>query len=121
MLEEIVLLAFSPLTAGYLTGKYQDGIPKGSRMTFQKTMGGRATERVLPAAAAYLEIANKHGLDPTHMALAFCRQRPFAVSAIFGATTQAQLEHILDGKDLVLSDEVLADIDVAHRAHPMPF
>jgi len=32
-----------------------------------------------------------------------------------------QLEHILAGKDLRLSDEVVAEIGQAHRAHPMPF
>jgi hypothetical protein len=33
----------------------------------------------------------------------------------------AQLEHIAEGRDLVLSEAVLADLDEANRAHPMPF
>lgn len=121
VLEDVVLLAFSPLGTGYLTGKYQDGTPVGSRMTHGPTMGGRETPRVRAAVAGYLDIAHKHGIDPIHMALAFCRQRPFPVSAIFGATHMDQLQHILEGKDMVLADEVLADIDAAHRANPMPY
>lgn len=120
--EDVVLLSFSPLAAGLLTGKYQNGaVPEGSRMALNVNLGGRKTARVFDAVAAYLEVAQKHGLDPVHMAMAWQRSRPFPVSAIFGATTLAQLEHILAGDDLVLSDEVLKDIDTAHRAHPMPY
>jgi len=84
-------------------------------------LGGRITDRVFPAVAAYLDIANRHGLDLVQMALAFTVQRPFPVSTIFGATTTAQLAHIIEGADLTLSQEVLAEIDTAHKAHPMPF
>lgn len=120
--EDVGLLAFSPLATGFLTGKYQgDAMPKGSRMTYGEGMGGRNTQRVRPAAAAYLDIAQRHGIDPVHLALAFCTSRPFMASAIFGATTQPQVENILRGADTELSDEVLSEIDQAHRAHPMPF
>lgn len=120
--ENVGLMAFSPLAAGYLTGKYQNGaVPGGSRMSINGDLGGRATDRAPAAVEAYLEIARKHGLDLVHMALAWCMQRPFMMSAIFGATTADQLAHIIAGKDLVLSDEVMSDIDAAHRAHPMPY
>ena len=126
--EQVTLLAFSPLAAGLLTGKYQDGAePEGSRLavaraTGQKpTLGGRLTERVRPAVAAYLEIAARHGLDPVHMALAWQQTRPFAISAIFGATTSTQLDHILGAADMDLPQEVLDEITAAHRAHPMPY
>lgn len=120
--EDVGLLAFSPLATGFLTGKYQgDAMPEASRMTHQHEMGGRNTARVRPAVAAYLEIAERHGLDPVHLSMAFCTSRPFMASVIFGATTQAQLERILAGSGIVLSDEILAEIDAAHRAHPMPF
>jgi aryl-alcohol dehydrogenase-like predicted oxidoreductase len=42
-------------------------------------------------------------------------------SAIFGATTMEQLEHILDGADVVLSQECLDDLNAAHKAYPMPY
>ncbi len=120
--EDIGLMAFSPLAAGLLTGKYQDGeVPQGSRMTFVPEMGGRKSPRVFDAVAAYLDIADRYGLDPVHMALAWCRARPFMMSAIFGATRVAQLEHVLAGADLELSDEAMTEINAAHRAHPMPY
>ncbi|WP_170328965.1 aldo/keto reductase [Ruegeria arenilitoris] len=120
--EDVGLMAFSPLGAGFLTGKYQGGaVPDASRMSLNPDMGGRKSNRVLGAVAAYLEIAERHGLDPVHMALAWCRTRPFMMSAIFGATTVTQLERILAGRELRLSDEVVAEIGQAHRAHPMPY
>ncbi len=120
--EGVTLLAFSPMAAGLLTGKYQAGaVPDGSRMSLTPDLGGRKTARAFEAVAAYLRVARRHGLDPVHMALAFTVQRPFAVSTIFGATTRDQLQHILDGRDTVLSDEVLADLDEVHQAHPLPY
>ncbi len=120
--EDVGLMAFSPLAAGFLTGKYQEGaVPEGSRMSFVPDMGGRHCDRVFTAVNAYLDIAERHGLDPVHMALAWCRTRPFVITAIFGATTVEQLAHILDGKESKLSKEVMREIGDAHRAHPMPF
>lgn len=120
--EDVALLAFSPLAAGYLSGKYSGGaVPDGSRKSFNDTMGGRASERAAPTADAYVGVATKHGLDPVQMALAWCCQRPFPVMPIFGATTQEQLNVILEGRDLVLNDEVLDDISEVHKALPMPY
>jgi aryl-alcohol dehydrogenase-like predicted oxidoreductase len=120
--EDIGMLSFSPLAAGLLTGKYQGGaVPEGSRMALNGNLGGRKTPGAFEAVAAYLDVAEKHGIDPVHMAMAFVRDRPFMASAIFGATSMEQLERIIAGADLVLSEEVMADIDGAHRAHPMPY
>lgn len=120
--EDVGLLSFSPLAAGLLTGKYQNGqVPAGSRMSIVPELGGRNRERAFAAVDAYAAVAKKHGLDPTQMALAWCFTRPFMASVIFGATSMEQLEVALGSVDVTLSDEVLADIDAAHRAHPMPY
>jgi len=121
-LENLPLLAFSPLATGLLTGKYAgDVTPEGSRRSLNPLLGGRITPQVFPAVAAYLGIAAEHGLHPVQMALAFCRARPFACIPIFGATSLAQLDIALGAADIRLLDEVLAAIDAAHRAHPMPY
>lgn len=120
--EQIDMLAFSPLAAGLLTGKYQDGqVPDGSRMSINEDLGGRKTPRAFAAVAAYLDIAERHGLDPVQMALAWCCTRPFMGSVIFGATAMDQLERALGAAEVTLSDEVMAEIDTAHRAHPLPY
>ena len=55
------------------------------------------------------------------MAMAFCLQRPFPCIPIFGATTTDQLEHLLAGKDIKLTDAALDDLNKINRSHPMPF
>lgn len=119
--EDVGLLAFSPVAAGLLSGKYApDVTPPASRRSFVENMGGRINPKIWPAIDGYIDVAQKHGLKPVQMALAWCGTRPFMASAIFGATTQVQLEEILGTVDVTLTDEVLADIQAVHRAHPMP-
>jgi aryl-alcohol dehydrogenase-like predicted oxidoreductase len=121
--EEVTLLAYSPLAAGILSGKYHGGetVPEGSRMSINKNLGGRVTNRVWPAAQAYIDIAAAHGLDPAQMALRWAADKPFMGAVIIGATTPEQLERNLGAVDVTLSDEVLAEIEAAHKAHPLPF
>lgn len=122
-LEDVPLLAFSPLAAGLLTGKYAgDVIPEGSRRAVGSAdLGGRVTPRVFDAVAAYLGLAREHGLDPVQMALAWCRTRPAPVIPILGATTREQLEQALPAAGLRLDASVLAAIDALHKAHPAPY
>ncbi len=116
--ENVGLLAFSPLAAGLLTGKYQgDVIPEGSRRTFSNDLGGRLTPRSLSAVDEYVKIAEKHGLDVTQMSLAWCMTRPFMASVIFGATRHDQLPNILKSSDITLGEEVMSDIQTAYRNH----
>ena len=120
--EDVTLLAYTPLGAGLLSGKYAgDVTPEGSRRSLNANLGGRITPRVWEAVSAYLGIANDHGLNPVQMAIAFVMSRPFPVIPIIGATSLKQLDTVLGAADLALSQEVLDDIEAAHKAHPMPF
>jgi len=120
--ENVALFAYSPLAAGLLSGKYApDHTPPGSRRSLVPELGGRITSRVWPAIEAYRAIAERHGLSLPQMALAWTLTRPFMGSSIFGATSMEQLDHALAAAELALSDDVLTEIDEAHRAHPMPY
>ncbi|MBA3325021.1 MAG: aldo/keto reductase [Rhodobacteraceae bacterium] len=119
--EEVGLMAYTPLAAGLLTGKYEGGaLPPGSRASMNPTLNGRRTEHSAPAISAYLAHARAHGLEPAQMALAFVAGRPFTASVILGATTLDQLRMNLGAADLTLSDEVLSGIVAIHRRHPIP-
>ncbi len=121
VLENIGLMAFSPLAAGGLSGKYLDGdIPEGSRRAMQPNLNGRYVPQTEAAIALYHDVAKKHGLDQAQMALAFCLTRPFMMSAIIGATSIEQLKNNIAAKDLTLSAEVMADIQQVYRDHPLP-
>lgn len=120
--DEVSLLPFSPLAAGLLTGKYQNGaVPDGSRMAINGNLGGRKTDRAFEAVDAYAKVAQEAGLDMALMALAWSAQRPFVASSIFGATTADQLAHLLKAEDMTLSADVLKALDETHKKHPMPY
>lgn len=119
--EDIGLLAYSPLAAGVLTGKYLDGAPPaGSRATINKGLAGRLGPHSRPAVAAYVALAREHGLDPAQMALAFCAERPFMISVILGATSLDQLRSDLGAAQVTLTDEIRASISEIRRRYPMP-
>jgi len=119
--DRVGLLAFSPLAAGALSGKYISGdIPAGSRRTMQAGLNGRYTPQSEKVISLYAEIAKKHGLAPEQMALAFCLTRPFMTSVIIGATSMAQLRSNIAAKDVVLGDAVMADIQAVYRDYPIP-
>lgn len=121
-MEDLPLLAFSPLACGLLSGKYAgDVVPERTRREQTPQLGGRVTPQVFPAVSAYLGLARDAGLDPCQMALAFARQRPFPVIPILGATTLGQLAVNIGAAGVVLGDDVLAAIDALHREHPAPY
>ncbi|WP_117194183.1 aldo/keto reductase [Rhizobium terrae] len=118
--EDVGLLAYSPLAAGLLTGKYQNGArPAGSRATINTDLGGRMTPYQEPAVRDYLAVAARHGLDPARMAIAFCLSRPFMTAAIIGATSMEQLKNSMAAAELKLSEDVMKDIAAVHRQWPM--
>ncbi|MEM1149551.1 MAG: aldo/keto reductase [Pseudomonadota bacterium] len=121
MREQVGLLAYSPLAQGYLTGKYRDGaLPQGSRKQLFQRLQRYESPEGLAAIEGYLALADRLGLDPTHIALKFCDTRPFTTSTIIGATSMAQLETCIDAFDLEWSEEMEAEISTLNRAQPSP-
>lgn len=116
------LLAWSPLARGLLSGKYLNGAkPAGARLTLETRPQHRVGEQVELAIKAYIDIAEKHGLDPTQMALAFVSQKPFVTSNLVGATTMDQLKSNIDSINIVLDRDVISDIEAIRRQYPMPY
>jgi aryl-alcohol dehydrogenase-like predicted oxidoreductase len=121
VMEDVGLVAFSPLAAGSLSGKYIDGtVPEGSRRTLQPNLNGRLVGQAELAIAAYAALARKHGMQPAQLAIAFCLTRPFMTAPIIGATSMEQLRMNISAKDIVLTEDIMAGIAEIHRQFPMP-
>lgn len=119
--EKIGLLAYSPLAFGVLSGKYLQGQrPAKARLTLYERFQRYTSPMAEQVTAAYVDLANAHGLNPSQMALAFVTQQPFVTSNIIGATTLEQLHVNIGSSDLVLSDEVLDAIEQIHFLQPNP-
>lgn len=119
--EKVGLLAYSPLAQGYLTGKYRNGAnPQGSRRQLFNRLQRYESAAADRAMESYFKIAEKHGIDPSQMALQYVTDRPFVTSNIIGATTMEQLKTDIDSVDLVMSEELVAEIEAAHLEQPNP-
>ncbi|MBI1214697.1 MAG: NADP(H)-dependent aldo-keto reductase [Alphaproteobacteria bacterium] len=121
--ENVGLLAYSPLAAGTLSGKYLAGaVPKGSRWDIDTRTSRYKRPNLDDAVHAYLDVAQKHDLDPTQMAIAFVNSRPFVTSTIIGATKMEQLQSNIAAAELKLAPEVVTDINGVHAliSNPCP-
>ena len=119
--EDCGLLAYAPLGAGTLTGKYLNGAnPPGARLTLNPDNTRYRGAQAEAAVAAYVSLAREHGVDPARMALAYVLTRPFLTSAIIGATSRAQLENNLPAMELTLSQDLLDGIEEIHGVYTYP-
>ncbi|MBU4680665.1 NADP(H)-dependent aldo-keto reductase [Cedecea davisae] len=119
--EGVELLAYSCLAFGVLSGKYLNGAkPAGARNTLFSRFTRYSSEQSQKAVAAYVEIAKRHNLDPSQMALAFVRRQPFVASTLLGATTMDQLKANLESLNLTLSEEIIEEIEAVHRVYTYP-
>ena len=109
---------WSPLASGLLTGKYNDGIPPGSRGTLKgyEWIAERLTEPAKIAAAKRLApIAADLGCTMGQMSLAWCLTNPHVSTVITGASRAAQVVENMKAEAVVpkLTPEVMARIDAA--------
>lgn len=114
---------WSPLSSGILTGKYNDGIPAGSRLTIpgNEWLTGLLNDKgahgvkggVLGAVKAFCDYAKKIGTTPGNLAIAWTLRKSNVSSAILGASRPDQLvENVKALEDLSkLTPEVLAEIE----------
>jgi aryl-alcohol dehydrogenase-like predicted oxidoreductase len=119
---DVPLLAYSPLAMGLLTGKYRGGVrPAAARLGKFAEFGERYKRpRAFAAMEEYAKLADQHSLPLTAMALAFVRSRFFVASTIIGATSIQQLEEQEEYFGLVLSKELLQEIDAINAAYSSP-
>ena len=119
--EGIGLLAYSPLAFGYLTGKFRNGArPANARVTLFSRFSRYSNPESEWATEQYAQLAERHGLTPTQLALAFIKQQFFVTSTIIGATNLDQLKENIQAFEIDLSEDVLQGIQAIHQQQPNP-
>jgi aryl-alcohol dehydrogenase (NADP+) len=68
-------------------------------------------DRRLDAVEQLIPLAQEAGLSMTHLAMAFAIAHPGVTSALLGARTMEQLDDLLAGLDVALTDDVFDRID----------
>jgi voltage-dependent potassium channel beta subunit len=101
------LVVWSPLASGVLTGKYDDGIPLGSRLEKLEWLRETfLTDEKMAKVKQFAELAKERGTSRTRLALAWALRQPGVSSVILGATTLAQLDENLAALDDLVDDEI---------------
>jgi len=114
---------WSPLASGLLTGKYNDGIPAGSRGTVKgyEWLAERLSDQPQIAKVKRLvPIAADLGCTLAQMSLAWCLKNPHVSTAITGASRPEQVRENMKALDVVpkLTPDVMARIEGALSGDP---
>jgi aryl-alcohol dehydrogenase-like predicted oxidoreductase len=119
--ENVGLLAYSPMAFGVLSGKFLTGKSHpNARLSLFPQYSRYSSAKSTEATKLYQEVAHKHGLSLTQLALAFVEQQPFVASTIIGATTMEQLKENIDTIQVTLSQEIRKEIDAVQAIIPDP-
>ncbi|HKW72644.1 MAG TPA: aldo/keto reductase [Candidatus Dormibacteraeota bacterium] len=107
--EGRLVIAYSPLGQGLLSGSYQASAP-GNFRRFRTEFSDVARAKREPLLGALREIGSVHGVTPAQVALAWLVQKPNVV-AIPGASSVAQLEQNVAAGDITLTPDEVARLD----------
>lgn len=119
---------WSPLASGLLTGKYNEGIPEGSRLSLpgyewlRQRFQGEAFEKKVAAVKRLAGIAQDLGCTLAQLALAWCLKNPNVSTVITGASKPEQVRENMRALEVVpkLTDEVMAKIEEILDNKPRP-
>ncbi len=114
---------WSPLASGLLSGKYNEGIPKGSRFAlegFDWLKDKWVMEEKIKKVKKLSDLAAKMGVTTAALSIAWCIKNPNVSTAILGATKKSQLLDNLKALEVAekLSPEVMDKIEGIMKTKP---
>lgn len=113
----LAILPWSPLAGGILAGRYDAGIPDGSRATRSGAFfRERMSERGIEVARQVGEMAKARGITTAQYALLWCMVQPGVTAPIVGPRTMQHIQDFLPVMDLTLSAEERQQFD--ELVHP---
>ena len=115
---------WSPLASGLLTGKYNNGIPDGSRISlpgFEWLKDSVYVESKIEKVKKLGELANELGQSLAAISIAWTLKNPNVSTTILGATSKEQLEQNLQALDALplLTEEVMGKIEAIMETKPV--
>ncbi len=115
---------WSPLASGLLTGKYNNGIPKGSRLGiegFEWLKDKVLQQEKINKVITLQKIADQLNVSLSNLAIAWCIKNTNVTTAILGATKKEQLLENLKSLDVLalLDSSVIEEIDTIMNTKPV--
>jgi len=109
--EGVGVIPYSPLAAGFLTGKYRRGAPVPASERADRIKQRYMDDKGFAAIDALATIAQARETTIAAVALAWLLAQPTVVAPIIGANTPIQLADLLPASSLRLSPQEMADLD----------
>ena len=125
--EGLGLLCWSPLAAGWLTGKFRRGMtgpPTGSRVHLAEGKGWSESwsnynmEHTWKVLDEFLAVAAQTGRSPSQVAINWLLHRPGVTSAVVGVETTEQLEENLGATGWSLNEKQMGRLNAASEQMP---
>ena len=116
----IGLVTWSPLASGILTGKYNEGIPAGSRLEQHEWLRRNLTPEKVERVRQLTKVARELGASVTQLALAWLLRLPQVSSVITGATRLSQVHENLQAAEVIgkLTTDILERIEAILQNDP---
>jgi aryl-alcohol dehydrogenase-like predicted oxidoreductase len=113
--EGVGVIPYSPLAAGFATGKYtrENRTPDTTRADSGLIKRLLASDQAFDALDLMQQIASGHGVPVAQIALAWMLTRPAVVSPIIGARSLEQLAELVGATDVTLSASELDQLTAA--------
>ncbi len=121
--NQIALMPWSPLARGILAGAYQGGFAGGSTSRSQGADRNRTEslyhgEHVFPVAERVVEVADKYGVKPAQVSLAWMMGKPYIHAPIVGVSKIEQLEQLVAASELTLDEADVTYLEELYQPVP---
>jgi aryl-alcohol dehydrogenase-like predicted oxidoreductase len=112
--QQIAVLPYSPLAAGFATGKFtrENRVRSTPRAEYSSLVARLIDdERAYDLLDGIREIAQRCGVPMAHVAIAWLLAKPVVTAPIIGVRTVEQLEEVLGAEELLLDSEAITQLN----------
>jgi 1-deoxyxylulose-5-phosphate synthase len=119
--EGVAVIPWSPLARGFLTGTRR----RGAEVETARSRNDRFADHLYFKEADYqvqdrlMELADRRGLPPAQLALAWLLHKPGVTAPIIGASKISHLEDAVDALKVSLSEEEINNLEEPYQPHPV--
>ncbi len=119
--EGIGVIPWSPLARGFLAGNRQRGMKNATPRDEHDTYGHSLyyQEADYDVADRVVELARAKGVLPIQVALAWVLRQPGVAAPIVGVTRLEQLDQLVEGLAVTLTDDEARSVEACYRPHPV--
>jgi aryl-alcohol dehydrogenase (NADP+) len=119
--QKVAVLPWSPLARGFLAGNRTREKGGETARSEQDTWAHDAYyhDDDFETVSRVVQVADRHGVKPAQIALAWMLHKPFVTAPVIGATKLSHLEELVAALDITLAVEEIACLEEPYQPHPV--